>query len=697
MMLETTNHTLSGQSWLSVEWILFTLACFIYAAALGFRVADFPIYFFCDEAFHSAVGQEVIKNGFRDSAGTLLPIYFNADSGRWTPAFSVYPQAIAAELFGRSVFTTRLTTVFISLFGVAGFSIFLRNSLKLGIWWLFPLLLAGCPAWFLHARTGFESPMMVSFLAGGLGFYSLYLTRGSGWGLLGAAISWGAAFYTYSNGQLVVPLFVSMLLLSDVSVHRRNIWTVAKCFAVALVLAAPLVMFLYTEGFKQSEHLATIGSPLISDQPLRDTISKIGREYLEAFNPQYWLSKDHGRDIARHYVGNLSHQVVWLGWAACVGAIFLLFRLKQSGARAVLALLLAAPAAGALAQVGITRVLGMVFPMVALAMLPADFIERRLKPLWLRLSFDIVLFLGALAGVGFVVRYALVVAPTQVEDYGLYGHQWGAQQIFGELIPELLHEHPEDKISVYSNWANAPERFIEFFLDEEAKKRVSFKQLDVKIYYPIDPSEIFVVPEADYVNLVKSGKVKPPEILRTLPYPNGEPGFRVVRLSYVDNVIKLYEEERRILVQRVPATVELRLPGAAERVTTTIRHSPIDLGEPQNLFDDNTETLIRGARANPFFLSIDMGAKEGRRVTSVALNVGVNAPILTLSCIRTRKAKSRGERDMVVTEKFEQSHNKRVTLLFPKIAGDCARIELAIADSDLQDFANVHVREVEVL
>jgi hypothetical protein len=115
------------------------------------------------------------------------------------------------------------------------------------------------------------------------------------------------------------------------------------------------------------------------------------------------------------------------------------------------------------------------------------------------------------------------------------------------------------------------------------------------------------------------------------------------------------------------------------------------------MFDGKAGTLARGAFANPFFLSIDMGAEEGRNVTGVALNVAVDNPEITLRCVRTDGSKSRGERDVVVTEKFEQSHNKRVTLLFPKIAGDCARIELAIADSDRQDFANVHIREVEVL
>ena len=58
---------------------------------------------------------------------------------------------------------------------------------------------------------------------------------------------------------------------------------------------------------------------------------------------------------------------------------------------------------------------------------------------------------------------ALRRGPTWYTDYGLYGLQWGAKELFEGAIPAFLAAHPGAALSVSPHWANGGDIFPRFF------------------------------------------------------------------------------------------------------------------------------------------------------------------------------------------------------------------------------------------
>ena len=177
--------------------LVFGLAVYALTSFVG--IARFPIYFFSDEAVNPLLAQQLLRNGLRDATGTWLPPYFKNDD-RWTLSLSVYAQLIGVALFGKSVLVTRGISALISMLCPLAVALALKLVFKARTWWLGALVVAALPAWFLHARTGFETVLAVSFFACFLCAYLLYRCVSPGW--LPLALLCGAAtFYSYANGQ----------------------------------------------------------------------------------------------------------------------------------------------------------------------------------------------------------------------------------------------------------------------------------------------------------------------------------------------------------------------------------------------------------------------------------------------------------------------------------------------------------------
>ena len=69
--------------------LLFFAGICLFAFSRFYHLADFPIYFFCDEAFIGAQTRHLLDNGFRDGQGRLLPMYYQKAPGRWVPQISL--------------------------------------------------------------------------------------------------------------------------------------------------------------------------------------------------------------------------------------------------------------------------------------------------------------------------------------------------------------------------------------------------------------------------------------------------------------------------------------------------------------------------------------------------------------------------------------------------------------------------------
>ena len=169
---------------------LFVLATVVYDVTRFVGLAQFPIYFFTDEAIQTVQAARFIANGLRDSAGHFFPTYFE-NGAYYNLSVSVYAQVLPYLAFGKSIAVTRGVSAMISLFGAVVVSLTLKNIFHAKWWWLGTLLLAVTPAWFLHSRTAFEVVIMVALYAGFLYFYLLYRVLPAALPAAVAAV-WGA-------------------------------------------------------------------------------------------------------------------------------------------------------------------------------------------------------------------------------------------------------------------------------------------------------------------------------------------------------------------------------------------------------------------------------------------------------------------------------------------------------------------------
>ncbi len=596
--------------------LLFLVVVVVYAPLRYIGLTKFPIYFFSDEAIGTNLGLDLIHNGLRDRNGVFLPPYFRNDN-KWNLSLSVYLQGISAFIFGKSVLVNRVTSASSTLLAAVTVALALRLVFRVRYWWVGPLALAALPVWFVHSRTSFETVMMASFYACFVCAYLIYRYHDPRY--LVAVIAFGAAtFYSYANGQGVMVVSGLLLLLSDFRYHLRTLSdqpVLRNAVVIALALAAtPYLRFrsLYPDAL--GEHLRVMNSIWIRDVSLADKLRIFAQNYAQGLSPTFWFAPNNGIDLARHTLkgwGNFPRiflPPLLIGLAIC------LREWRSAAHRAVLIGILAAPFSGALATIHNYRALAMVVPAAFLVALGIDRVAgwlsgRRVPATLLPLGIA-----GLLVGMNVaMLRAALVDGPTQYNNYGLYGMQYGAMQVFPAITTELENT-PQSEVIVSPGWANNPNEFVPFFLPEALRGRVTFRSPQDYLTWKqeMKPTTLFVLPAEDYDLVRASPKlvVEPPT--RVVPYPDGQAGFYFVHLRYVANIDALFAAEREARSKPIEERVTL------DGQTVRLRHSMLDLGSVANLFDDDHRTLIRGFEANPLMLEFEF--PEARTLRSIGLD-----------------------------------------------------------------------------
>ena len=342
---------------------LFGFAIAIYLLTRLIGLDRYPIYFFTDEAIQTLSMADLMAMNYRDSSGTWLPTYFR--NGEYTNlGLSVYLQWLPLLLFGKSAVITRATSVLVTLIAAVSVGIILRDIFRMKHWWLGTLFLSITPSWFLHSRTAFETAAFTAFYAGTLCAYLLYRYRSPRY--LYLAMFLGAcAFYTYSPGQLLVPVTALALLGSDWKYHWENRSTAMKGLVMLALLALPYLRFRINDSDAAFAHLHTLGSYLLRDAPLAEKILRYLSEYVTGLGAWYWYQPNQ-RDLPRHLMNGYGNVLKATLPFALLGMAHLLRWIREPGNRAVLIAYLASPVAAALVQTGITRALVFVIPTAIL-------------------------------------------------------------------------------------------------------------------------------------------------------------------------------------------------------------------------------------------------------------------------------------------------------------------------------------------
>lgn len=705
---------------------LFVAAMLIYAATRLVGLADYPIYFFSDEAIQAVAAADLIRDDFRNSDGLLWPPYFK-NYAVWNLSLSVYLQLLPVRLFGMSIYVTRLVSVWVGMMGVAAVAATLRNVFRARGWYLSVLVLATTPAWFLHSRTAFETAEMVAFYALFILCYLLYRGGRAGY-IFPALVFAAAAFYSYSNGQAIIGLLALALAVVDAPYHWRQIratsdgrrvrnpaddrvWNFASrispvvlFLALVVLLALPYVRFRMNYPTDLAYHLRSLNSYWFNDTTPAEKLGEFADRYLYGLSPRYWF-RPNDHDLMRHrmlgYYGHMRPEflpLVVLGLVVAVGGL-----LPGSGGarrasyRVVLLALLAAPVGAALVDIAITRVLSAVVPATLLIGIGIDWVLRWVAAFGAgeqgsngagekggrrSAAVSMALFaLLALMSLG-LLRLALDEGPTWFTDYTMGGMQYGAGQLF-PIIEEQLAADPNTRVMLSPDWANGTDMFPRFFLSAEQQARVQTLNVDAFISEKreLTPDMLFVMLPGEVDRARASGKFAAVDVLDTIPYPDGRPGFLMARLTYWPDVDAVFAAELEAL--RQPVTESIALDGG----DVTVTHTRFEAGSLPDLFDGDTFTLVRHISANPVVYEIAFDAP--RPVGGLALDLGTMDAGVTVTLVSPA-----GE-----AVAYEQAFrglgpDPHVAMVFDRGPESVAAMRLELRDLNAGEDVKIHVREI---
>ena len=198
------------------------------------------------------------------------------------------------------------------------------------------------------------------------------------------------------------------------------------------------------------------------------------RTYLRGMSPGYWFTVD-PEELIRHRIPGQPHIPVWLAPPILLGVVGCLWRGRRSAAhRLVLVAVFAAPFS--------SRVSRSPGPRRCRSRDAAR--HHRLDTLqqWAGRWAPAPAF-GAAVGIGLVSAGALMTVRavrdggTWYDEYGLYGMQWGASQVFGRILEQHGKRSHERFVISYS-WANNPGSFGDFFLTPAEREHIRWTAVE---------------------------------------------------------------------------------------------------------------------------------------------------------------------------------------------------------------------------
>lgn len=615
----------------------------IYLASRLVDLSGFPIYFHGDEAFQIVAGQRLVATGFRNELNVLFPLYFS-NGGSWAPLLPVYFHIVSTTLFGTSVETARGTAAVFSTFGVVAATLFARDGLRARTWWAAPLWFTIVPAWFLHSRTTFETVYAVSGFAVFLFFYLKYREGRVAAGY-GSVIAAAFTFYTYTNGQLIISLAGVLLALTDLPYHWSQRRHLIPLVAVGVVCLVPYIMFQRAAPDATADQLWRVSSYLVLDIPLAEKARQFAVHYWGGLTPTYWFRPTQ-LDLGRHLMIGYTHLPQLFAPFILIGIIVSTARMRQPSYRVLLIALITAPIGASLTDVGITRVLAVIVPATLLAVVGLEWLialaspdgalghfefQRKLNQWAQALTAPGVILGRARPGWHAMALFALggslslsifadahVNGPTWLTDYGLYGQQWGAVQVFREVVTRA-RKNPADKFLISSTWANGTDLYLPFFVPAlQADGRVLMANVRdfLGVRRPLDENMVFVM-TADEVQLARASR-RFGQILidSTMRYPDGSDAFSFVRLGYSTNFDQIVTEERAARVALRNGQILVN----GQRIEA--RHTLIDAGSLRDIFDGDARTLGRFNGGNPAVLEFAYPQPRDASRLTIVLSAG---------------------------------------------------------------------------
>jgi len=666
---------------------VFLLAAFlIYALVVSIGIDKYPIYFFTDEAIHMNLVADFIRDGYKNYFGEFLPTFFTTEG--WVNGTSVYVQVLPYLIFGKSIVVTRLVSAIISLFGALAVSLLLKDALKLRYYWVGLFMVLTTPAWFLHARTAFEYVEVGSFYSLFLYFYSRYRTahlRSFYWAILAGALT----FYTHGLGQILMGVSGVILFIVDYRYHTHpdQRKTVLNGILLGGLLLLPFARYYLAHPFEAAGQVKRRGSYWTNDNlTFLQKLLEFLRQYFYGLNPQYWYIKNRV-DLNRHIMNGYGNGWIFTLPFLVIGLIQTIRYIRIPSYRIVLIALLVCPIPASVVAIGMPRMLWMTIPVALISVIGLSAVLQwcethwHFAPRWISIGLFIVTTCGSVI----MLRDALVNGPTWFEDYSLYGLQYGAKQVFQDVVAPGLRQDTNRRYVVSPSWANGTEQFVDFFIPEDLSSRVNLGQ-PINFIDNIrknNTSLYFVATSDEYDKLVTNPIFTNISVSQVLHFPNGNPGFYVLTLQASEKIDTILAEESKI--NRSPVEDTIIINNQSVRVF----HSPIGSGSLEDVFDHNPDSLARVIEANPF--TFDLFPTNPITTNGIDIQTG-SLPKFTVS-VSLYPVDS--DEPVIYTQSFSNlPPDPSISMAFDKGPILSSRIYIEILDENSGFSSQIHVRDI---
>jgi hypothetical protein len=614
--------TFLQQTFRKPEMILMLLSIGVYLFTYLYRLEDFPIFFFTDEAIQTVLAADLIRDGLHDYQGSYLPTFF-LNGSRYALSLSVYMQLLPTLLLPRSIMVTRAVAALVSSTSVLAVSLTLKRIFRLRIWWIGVLLLGLTPAWFLHARTAFEYGLLVTNISWALYFYLRYRQGDTRYLYLSILFA-SLGFYSYNPGQLIIPGLALLLVVLDARYHWAHKSTVIKGFVLVLLCMLPYLRFRLDHPIDSYHQLKVLNSYWIQPKPLSEKIGHFLGEFLLGLSPKYWFFPGTG-DLKRHVMKGYGHiQTITLPFAV-LGVLVGFQKPHRKFSLVLLATMLASILGGAVVAIGISRVLPFIIPMTIFVAIGVEWTFNWVSSKLSTRLMLVILFVILAGGNVMLMRDALLNGPTWFTDYGLGGMQYGAKQV-SAVIQSYIDENPNAKVILSPDWANGVDVIRRFFFPDDAPVYLGSAASFTGEQAEVDENTLLVMTPEEYAQLQADPKIGHLDVVFTLTYPDWNPGFYFLKMEYSDEAEEIFEQER--LERLKPRYGSAQVLGQVVQV----EHPYFDNGEIQHMFDQDTYTVARVYEANPATIKITFPEEtslEGLRLTTGSMDFELEVRLYT--------------------------------------------------------------------
>lgn len=682
-----------------LAWTGFWFGMVVYAVTRLWRIDAYPISFDGDEAGIVALSQRLLDARFRDGFGILFPIFFPYPN--WNPDVGVYVHLVTSSLFGVSVTVARATAVLLSAPTPIAIAITLKIALRNRAWWLAPLVVAALPMWFHLSRSAYDSATWVAFYACFICSYFLYRYKHPRFAWL--IVLFGAlTFYSNSIAHLIIFASIITFIGIDFSYHRRHLRRWRFPFIGAIVALLPLLNFLTKNPGYLASRTNSAHPFWASNSPaLIDVGVLMARSFLNALDPRVWFSgieRTKYVDVTgyhNYYPGTMPLLPLWLAPFVVVGVACLALNRFRAYRWQISAMLAVTLSPALIARFAPTRSLAVVVPVTILAIVGIDLVPRALRHA--RLVGALMFLAVATTGSSMVLQEALTTQSTRRQDYGGYGIQWGSQYVF-KMVNAQLESTPGSRVMVTTDWNWGGHHFINFFISkmDRAAGRVFLGSLDTLIHgqEPWGPELWAVMSPAqlealdEYIANPKGATGRPritsDQVTAKVLYPDGTPGFLMVRLVEAADVRAMLAAERE--ARRKLSFVTVAVDG--ERAV--VGYTNLDDGAIAPVFARADGALARLAGPNPAVLDVAFG--NPRPVRTIRLTVGASLWRVTAQVFPkdgSAEVKKSGEG-------VADGGNSVVQINLDAAVQDAARVRLEIIQLNAADEdSTVHIYRVE--